>query len=233
VLVVEDERDIAALVRHALERTGEMAVRSVESGEQAVRAAADRAPDLVVLDVNLPALNGFEVCRILRGRSETAAVPIIILTARATETDRILGLDLGADDYMIKPFSLGELVARVRAVLRRARRGDVTSRLYERGPLAIDFNAVDVKVNGRPVPLARREFELLRYLIERRGRVVSRSRLLEQVWGYDASIETRSVDVHINRLRAKLGPAAQLIETVIGFGYRFSERDELSAQSAS
>ena len=208
VLVVEDEADIAQLVRHALERSGDMKVETVDTGDAAVHVALDHPPDLIVLDLNLPNVSGFEVCRILRARPTTRHVPIIMLTARTTEADRVSGLDLGADDYVTKPFSLRELAARVRAVLRRRQPlgagAEVTS-VYRGKRLTADFDAVSVAVDGRPVRLTRREFELLRCLVENRNRVLSRDRLLERVWGYDRAIETRSVDVHVGRLRGKAG----------------------------
>ena len=222
VLVVEDEQDIAALIKHALERSGDAQVDVVGSGDTALRAVADQAPDLVILDLSLPVLSGTEVCRLMRARPATANVPIIMLTARTSEADRVAGLDIGADDYVTKPFSLRELAARVRAVLRRKRNGaDAASVVYEGPHLRADFDAVAVAVDGRSVRLTRREFELLRFLVQNRNRVVSRDRLLERVWGYDRFIETRSVDVHVGRLRAKLGMAGPQIETVVGLGYRF------------
>jgi two-component system alkaline phosphatase synthesis response regulator PhoP len=225
VLVVEDEQDIAGLIKHTLERAGDASVEIAGRGDDALRAIAVRLPDLVILDLNLPGLSGDDVCRMLRQRSETANLPIIMLTARTSETDRVAGLDLGADDYVTKPFSLRELSARVRAVLRRrARPGDSPRQSTHHGKhLAADFDAVSIAVDGAAVRLTRREFELLRFLVENRNRVLSRERLLERVWGYDRFIETRSVDVHVGRLRAKLGPAGQQIETVIGLGYRFNE----------
>ena len=224
VLVVEDEQDIAALIKHALERSGDAHVDVVHSGDTALRTVADTAPDLVILDINLPVVSGTEVCRVMRARPDTAKTPIIMLTARTSEADRVAGLDLGADDYVTKPFSLRELSARVRAVLRR-RHGDAqpTTSLYEGRHLRADFDAVAISVDNEPVRLTRREFELLKYLVENRNRVVSRDRLLERVWGYERFVETRSVDVHVGRLRAKLGPAGPQIETVVGLGYRFIE----------
>jgi DNA-binding response OmpR family regulator len=224
VLVVEDEADIAQLVKHTLERSGDMRVETVETGDAAVHAALENPPDLIVLDINLPNVSGFEVCRILRARPTTRQVPIIMLTARTTEADRVSGLDLGADDYVTKPFSLRELAARVRAVLRRRQAAGPAAEptsVYRGKRLIADFDAVSVAVNGRPVRLTRREFELLRCLVENRNRVLSRDRLLERVWGYDRTIETRSVDVHVGRLRGKLGAAGDQIETVVGLGYRF------------
>jgi DNA-binding response OmpR family regulator len=221
VLVVEDEQDIAALIKHALERSGDAQVDVVGSGDTALRAVADHAPDLVILDVNLPVMSGTEVCRAMRMRPESAHTPIIMLTARTSEADRVAGLDLGADDYVTKPFSLRELAARVRAVLRRKNGQAAVPARYEGQHLTADFDAVAISVDKEPIRLTRREFELLKFLVENRNRVLSRDRLLERVWGYDRFIETRSVDVHVGRLRAKLGPAGTQIETVVGLGYRF------------
>ncbi|HYT66086.1 MAG TPA: response regulator transcription factor [Vicinamibacterales bacterium] len=225
VLVVEDEQDIAGLIKHTLERSGDASVEVVGRGDEALRSISGRQPDLVILDLNIPVISGEEVCRMLRQRPETRHLPIIMLTARTSESERVAGLDLGADDYVTKPFSLRELGARVRAVLRR-RKGlvnDVRASTYKGRHLEADFDAVAIAVDSNPVRLTRREFELLRFLVENRNRVLSRDRLLERVWGYDRFIETRSVDVHVGRLRAKLGAAGQQIETVIGLGYRFNE----------
>jgi len=225
VLVVEDEQDIAGLIKHALEREAAVEVEIARSGDAALKSVTELVPDVVILDLNLPVLSGLEVCRIMRGRPETAKVPIIMLTARTTENDRIAGLDVGADDYVTKPFSLRELAARVRAVLRRRTEGEreVAAPVYRGKHIVADFEAVAVAVDGEPVRLTRREFELLRYLVANRNRVLSRDRLLERVWGYDQAIETRSVDVHVGRLRGKLRTAGQQIETVVGLGYRFVE----------
>ena len=224
ILVVEDEHDIAALVKHTLERSGDAQVELVASGDAAIRAATETPPDLIILDLNLPVLSGGEVCRILRATPQTASVPIIMLTARTSESDRVAGLDMGADDYVTKPFSLRELSARVRAVLRRQAHAHAPApAVYQGKHLKADFDAVAVAVDGQPIRLTRREFELLRFLVDNRNRVLSRDRLLERVWGYERFIETRSVDVHVGRLRAKLGVAAHQIETVVGLGYRFVE----------
>ena len=227
-LIVEDEPDVASLIKHTLERGGGMEVDIAHTGEAALTKAAERPPDIVILDLNLPGFDGLEVCRILRGRQGFAALPIIMLTARASEGDRIRGLDLGADDYMTKPFSPRELAARVRAALRRGSEPRHTDS-YRGKHLIADFDAVAVAVDDKPIRLTRREFELLRYLVQNRNRVVSRDRLLERVWGYEHSVETRSVDVHIGRLRGKLGRAASQIETVVGLGYRFIEIPETAA----
>ncbi len=224
MLVVEDEQDIAGLIKHTLERSGDASVEIVGRGDEAIRAISGRQPDLVILDLNIPVLSGDEVCRMLRQRPETRQLPIIMLTARTSESERVAGLDLGADDYVTKPFSLRELGARVRAVLRRRKEPmEDRAATYKGRHLDADFDAVAIQVDGSPIRLTRREFELLRYLVENRNRVVSRDRLLERVWGYARLIETRSVDVHVGRLRAKLAAAGEQIETVIGLGYRFNE----------
>ena len=223
VLVVEDEQDIAQLIKHSLERGIDATAEIVGSGDAALKSVADRVPDLIVLDLNLPVMSGVEVCRILRSREAARLVPIIMLTARTSEDDRVSGLELGADDYVTKPFSLRELTARVKALLRRhaAALSSPSLASYAGAHLKADFEAVSVTVDDAPVHLTRREFELLRFLVKNKNRVISRHRLLEQVWGYDQNVETRSVDVHVGRLRSKLGTAGIQIETVIGLGYRF------------
>lgn len=225
MLVVEDEPDIADLIARTLERAGDLQVDLAMSGEVALEKVAAYTPDAIVLDLNLPVLDGLEVCRILRTREASARIPIIMLTARTSETDRIRGLDIGADDYVTKPFSPRELAARVRAALRRGRIEDPTevepNVIYNGTHLMADFDAIAVSVDGVPIRLTRREFELLRCLVQNRNRVLSRDRLLERVWGHERSIETRAVDVHVARLRGKLGAAARQIETLVGLGYRF------------
>jgi two-component system alkaline phosphatase synthesis response regulator PhoP len=227
ILIVEDEHDIAGLIKHTLERGGDAEAQVVGSGDAALKAVTERAPDLIILDLNLPVIGGLEVCRILRSRADVPHVPIIMLTARTSEDDRVAGLEHGADDYVTKPFSLRELSARVRAALRRGTPDDRRDRSqnaqssYSGERLMADFEAVAIAVDGAPVRLTRREFELLRYLVQNKNRVVSRDRLLERVWGYERFVETRSVDVHVGRLRTKLRTAGRQIETVIGLGYRF------------
>jgi two-component system phosphate regulon response regulator PhoB len=221
---VEDEPDIAGLIKHSLEKMDRLTVDVAESGDAAIRAVAELTPDLIILDLNLPVLSGIEVCRILRQRPLTAAVPIIMLTARVSEHDRVVGLDVGADDYMTKPFGLKELSARVRALLRRRTTGTAREPepfVYRGARLVADFDAVAVSVDTEAIRLTRREFDLLRHLVENKNRVLSRDRLLERVWGYERIVDTRSVDVHVGRLRAKLGSAGRQIETVVGLGYRF------------
>ena len=222
VLIVEDEQDIAGLIKHTLERGGETDAQIVGSGDAALKAVSERVPDLIILDLNIPAIGGLEVCRILRSRADVPHVPIIMLTARTSEDDRVAGLEHGADDYVTKPFSLRELTARVRAALRRGPAAESKRRgSYQGARLNADFEAVAIAVDGAPVRLTRREFELLQYLVHNKNRVVSRDRLLERVWGYERLVETRSVDVHVGRLRSKLRTAGHQIETVVGLGYRF------------
>ena len=182
-------------------------------------------PGLVLLDLNLPFIDGLEVCRLLRGRPSSAAIPIIMVTARTSETDRVAGLEIGRRrlrHQAVQPARARRAGAR-RAAAARHKSHREQNLGYQRGPLAIDFDAVSVRVSGAPVRLTKREFELLRFLVENRNRVLSRDRLLERVWGFDRQVETRSVDVHVGRLRSKLGHAGRQIETVIGMGYRFVE----------
>jgi phosphate regulon transcriptional regulator PhoB len=219
VLVVEDEPDIRNLIVHHLEQDG-FRCRAAATGPDALAAVRTAVPDLVVLDLMLPGMDGLEVCR--RLRASAATLPIIMLTAKADEVDRIVGLELGADDYVVKPFSPKELVARVRAVLRRAGRMDVTRPLTA-GGVALDPARHHVTVGGAAVALTPKEFELLQTLMEAAGRVLSREHLLNRVWGYARAdeIESRTVDVHVRRLRAKLGAAGARIATVKTIGYRF------------
>ena len=221
ILVVEDEPDIRRLVVLHLEREG-FRCRTASNGGDALREAKRAVPDLVVLDLMLPGIDGLEVCRRLRGDEGTAAVPIIMLTAKSGEVDRVVGLEVGADDYVVKPFSPTELVARVRAVLRRVR-PDPERRVLSAGPLALDPARHVVTLRGRPLGLTPKEFDLLHALLEAAGRVLSREHLLNRVWGYARAdeIESRTVDVHIRRLRAKLGEVGDRITTVKSVGYRF------------
>jgi two-component system phosphate regulon response regulator PhoB len=221
VLVVDDEPDITALVAYHLAKAGYQ-VTTAASGSEAVRMAEEQAPDLVVLDLMLPGLSGYEVLEALRRRSPTQDVGVILLTARKEEADRIRGLSLGADDYLAKPFAPQELVLRVGAVLRRLAGPPVASgSKLVAGPLTIDRAAHRVTVSGSEIELTATEYKLLVTLAERRGRVQTRAQLLETVWDAHPDIQTRTVDMHMQRLRAKLGAAADLLETVRGFGYRF------------
>src|SRR5881396_1521826 len=219
ILVVEDDQDIAQLVARYLEKAG-FVPEVVSSGRDALTAIAAQAPDLIVLDLMLPQVDGLEVCRAVRGREATAAIPIIMLTARAEESDRIVGLELGADDYVAKPFSPSELVARVRALLRRARRAAPASAAITYGPIVVDPDQHMVSSDGRDVTLTAKEFLLLEYLLQHRGRVLSRDVLLTDVWGYRYTGGTRTVDVHVRRLREKLPMLADALVTVKQFGYR-------------
>ena len=221
ILVVDDERDITALVAYHLNKAG-YDVRTAATGPAALDALAKEPPDLVVLDLMLPGRSGYEVLEELRRREDTRGVGVILLTARREEADRIKGLSAGADDYLTKPFSPEELVLRVGAVLRRLHAPAATGggSLLKVGPVAIDRAAHTVAVDGKPVDLTRIESRLLRLLAERRGRVQSRPQLLEAVWEAQSDIQTRTVDMHVQRLRAKLGRAGDMIETVRGFGYR-------------
>jgi two-component system phosphate regulon response regulator PhoB len=221
ILVVDDEPDITALVAYHLARAG-YRVSTAANGQDAIKAAREERPDIVVLDLMLPGVSGYEVLRELRQRRETADVGVILLTARREEADRIKGLSLGADDYLTKPFSPQELTLRVAALLRRLAAPPVAagSALVE-GPLVIDRGAHRVTLHGEEVPLTATEFKLLLTLAERRGRVQTRPQLLETVWDAQPDIQTRTVDMHVQRLRSKLGEVGELIETIRGFGYRF------------
>lgn len=223
VLVVDDEPDISALVSYHLAREG-YRVQTAADGEEALEAMEREPPDLVVLDLMLPGVSGLEVLRELRGRAEWRGLPVILLTARREEEERVEGLRLGADDYVPKPFSPRELVLRVGAVLRRVRTNPPSASggtLHQAGPVRLDTGAARAEVNGLPLQLTPTEYRLLMVLVERQGRVQSREQLLEAVWETTASITTRTVDMHVQRLRAKLGQAAPWLETVRGFGYRF------------
>jgi len=225
ILVAEDDRDIAELVAHYLRKAG-WAVHVAGSGDEALASARQQPFDLVILDVMLPGLSGLEVCRALRADKRTAQVPIIMLTARAEETDRIIGLEIGADDYVSKPFSPNELVARIRALVRRAARAapDPATATITCGPLTMDLGRHTVLDNGREVKLTAKEFLLLQYLLQHRGRVLSRDVLLGDVWGYQYTGGTRTVDVHVRRLREKLPMLVDALVTVKQFGYKLEEQ---------
>jgi phosphate regulon transcriptional regulator PhoB len=221
ILLVEDERDIVELVRYHLEKDGMRCVHAPD-GAAALRQVGAAPPDLVILDVMLPGLDGLEVCRQLRRDPATRRLPVIMLTARTEEVDRVVGLEVGADDYVVKPFSPRELVARIRAVLRRTREPD-GSTPRRAGSLVVDEARRTVTVQDHPVELTAREFGLLTALMQANGRVLTRDQLLAGVWGYPnaAEIESRTVDVHVRRLREKLGSEARRVVTVKAVGYRF------------
>ena len=219
VVVIEDEPDIAEAIAYQLERSG-LQCRIARTGEEGLDAVR-RGADLVLLDLNLPGMDGLEVCRMIRRQQTTAHLPIIIVSARGDEVDRVLGLEMGADDYVVKPFSLKELAARAKVALRRAAGQDEGPTGYRDLNWEIEFDAYVVRYRGEEIRLTHKEFELFRYMVERAGRVLTRERLLERVWGFEADVDERSVDAHIRRLRLKLGPARDHVETVVGLGYRF------------
>ncbi|MEP6704342.1 MAG: response regulator transcription factor [Acidobacteriota bacterium] len=221
ILIVEDEPDIAESLHYNLKREG-FRPTIAESGEKGLRIALDEktTPSLIILDLMLPGMSGMELCRRLRREPLTEATPIIMLTAKAAEVDKISGLEVGADDYIIKPFSVKEVTARVRAVLRRVER-DLTP-LYTDARVSVDFNDMRLVCDGENVKLTRKEFALLEYLIKNTGRVATRQQLLDNVWGYSYFGDTRTLDVHIRRLRQKMDECGGCIETVVGVGYRFN-----------
>jgi two-component system, OmpR family, alkaline phosphatase synthesis response regulator PhoP len=219
VVVIEDDHDIAEAIVYQLEKVG-MHARIARTGEEGLEAVRKGA-DLVLLDLNLPGMDGLEVCRMIRRQQTTAHVPIIIVSARADEVDRVLGLEMGADDYVVKPFSLKELAARARVALRRANVGSEAPQGYHDENWEIEFDSYVVRYHGEEIRLTHKEFELFRYMVERAGRVLTRERLLERVWGWETDVEERSIDAHVRRLRLKLGPARHHVETVVGLGYRF------------
>jgi DNA-binding response OmpR family regulator len=218
-LVAEDDRDIGQLLGHYLQKAGFSPI-VLTNGRDVVASAKRELPDVIILDVMMPGMDGLEVCRALRADPQTAPVPVIMLTAKAEESDRIVGLELGADDYITKPFSPNEVIARVRALLRRAHRGTLADQRIVYGPLSVDVERHVVKAHGEDVKLTAKEFLLLQYLMEHRGRVLSRDLLLSDVWGYSYTGGTRTVDVHVRRLREKVPFLADAIVTVKQFGYK-------------
>lgn len=236
ILVIEDDPDIAESIHYNLEREGAFTAQIALTGEEGLVVALGKqsgrltprnsqSPDLVILDLNLPGLSGFEICRRLRAEEQTARTPIIMLTARIEEHDKVRGLELGADDYITKPFSVRELVARVRAALRRAGYEGGPQATYDDGSLQIDYAGFTARCEGAEVKLTRKEFALLAILSRNKGRVVPREQLLDRVWGLEYYGEARTLDVHISGLRKKLGACGERIETVIGIGYRFRAKE--------
>ena len=221
ILVVDDEPDALEVLGFKLKEAGYTAIFA-KDGNRAIVAARDERPALIVLDLMLPEVDGLEVCKILRRDATTAMIPIIMLTARAAEMDRVLGLELGADDYVTKPFSPRELVLRIKKLLARAKATDEPVGHLRFAELEIDVPRHEVTLDGRPLTLTATEFNLLELLARRRGRVQSRERLLQDVWGYENPIDSRTVDTHMRRLREKLGDAARFLETIRGVGYRFT-----------
>lgn len=222
ILIVEDSADIAELLRHYLERAGHQVDR-LASGEQVMAHVRSTPPALLILDLMLPGMDGLSVCQLLRRDPGTAAIPIIMLTARGEESDRVRGLELGADDYVVKPFSPKEMVARVTALLRRVERPAAPATVLSHGPLTMDLERHIVRVDNVEIRLTAKEFLLLQYLIEHRGRVLSRDLLLTDVWGYQYTGGTRTVDVHVRRLREKVPFLSTAIATIKQFGYRLED----------
>ena len=229
ILVIDDEPDIRELVRFGLSQEG-FSVETAGTASEGLECVASRIPDLVVLDLMLPDMSGTEICRTLRSQSETAELPVVMLTARGEEVDRVVGFELGADDYVTKPFSVRELVLRVRAILRRASGGAETEgEIMRVGELRIDFDGHRVWVGDEEIVLTALEFRLLATLIKRRGRVQTRDTLLSHVWDMHGDVTTRTVDTHVRRLRKKLGDASKYIETLRGVGYRFQPEPTATA----
>ena len=223
ILVVEDEKDVVDLLSLNLRKAGGFIVASASDGATGLIKARETKPDLIILDLMLPKMSGLEICKILKTDPATRQIPVLMLTAKAEEIDRIVGLELGADDYVVKPFSPREVILRIKAILRRGS-ADETDEQLTVGAITIDPGRHQVLVNGKAVNLTSLEFKLLRTLMQRRGRVQERDRLLNEVWGYESVIDTRTVDTHVRRLREKLGKAGDIVETVRGFGYRLREK---------
>jgi two-component system alkaline phosphatase synthesis response regulator PhoP len=222
MLIVEDDKDISKMLEYNLRKEG-YSVLATPNGEDALDIADKDRPSLIILDLMLPGIGGLNVCKILKKTASTSSIPIIMLTAKSQESDKVAGLDAGADDYVTKPFSLKELMARVKAVERRVKERELFPDTFRKNDLAVDFGRITVTIKDKPVELTAREFELLKALIKARGKVISRDELLDNIWGFGNSsrIETRTVDVHIRTLRKKLRNAKDLIITVKKFGYRF------------
>ena len=223
ILIIDDEQDVIDLLTLHLRKAG-FALRTANDGATGLRLAREESPALIVLDLMLPKMPGLEICKVLKTDAATRSIPVLMLTAKAEEIDRIVGLEFGADDYVTKPFSPRELVLRVNAILRRGKGDGAEDKKLSIGPITLDPARHQVDVGGRAVRLTSVEFKLLSMLMRRQGRVQERDRLLNEVWGYESVIDTRTVDTHVRRLRQKLGKAANAIETVRGFGYRLRER---------
>jgi two-component system alkaline phosphatase synthesis response regulator PhoP len=223
ILVIEDERDIVETLEYNLKKEGYKVAKAYD-GLAGLRLAEEKVPSLILLDLMLPGLDGLEVCRRIKRNPKTAAVPVIMLTAKGSETDKIVGLELGADDYIVKPFSIKELIARIKTILRRYEKpAEKPAAAVKFKDLEIDIDKHEVRAAGKLVELTAKEFQLLLYLAENKERVFSRERLLDTVWGIDVAIETRTVDVHMRRLREKLGKAGHHLVTLRGVGYKFKE----------
>lgn len=226
VLIVEDDADVLELLSSTFRKTGEFEVITAEDGLEGMRQARAQNPALLLLDLMLPGITGLEVCRILKNDPATKALPIMIVTAKADEFDRINGFELGADDYVVKPFSPREVLLRVRAIMRRNEAHPAPESSMKVGPITLDRARHVVSLHGKPMKLTTTEFKLLAALMESRGRVLGRGRLLTEVWGYEGAFNTRTVDTHVRRLREKLGEFSVQIQTIRGFGYRIKEGAE-------
>jgi two-component system alkaline phosphatase synthesis response regulator PhoP len=226
ILIVEDDKDIIKMLEYNLKKEG-FKVIAAHDGEDALDSALRQYPDLILLDLMLPGMDGLEICKSLKNENKTSLIPIIMLTAKSQESDKVVGLELGADDYITKPFSPRELIARIKAVLRRASEKGKLPEIFQAGDLRIDFAKISVNVKDKPVELTSKEFELLKTLLKAKGRVLSRDYLLDSIWGYDHALEiqTRTVDVHVRTLRKKLKSQAKIIVTVKNYGYRFETED--------
>ncbi len=224
ILIVEDDANISKLIRYNLEKA-EFLCETTITGEEAMDILDNENIDLIILDIMLPKMDGLETCKQIKQDKRLSCIPVLLLTAKGEEIDRIVGFELGADDYMVKPFSPRELVLRVKAVLKRIKPIESVKEIFEVGSLIVDTSRHRVKVDGRNVTLTSMEFNLLAMLIKRCGRVQSRDQLLNDVWNLDAEVTTRTIDTHVKRLRQKLGKAGELIETVRGFGYRLKDEE--------
>jgi len=225
ILIVDDEEDILSLVEYNLKKEGYRTI-GVKKGEAALQLVEEQTPDLIILDLMLPEMDGLEVCRILKSNENTSDIPIIMLTAKGEETDIVVGLEIGADDYVTKPFSPRVLLARTKALLRRKAKEPIPKEIIQVENLVIDTGKYLVTIEGKPISLTSTEFNLLRFLAQHRGKVFTRNQLLDNVWKDETFVIDRTVDVHIRSLRKKLGSAANLIETVRGVGYRLAMRSE-------
>ena len=225
ILIVEDDKHILKLIKFNLEKA-DYECTAVSTGEKAIDTLKRQAVDLIILDIMLPGIDGLEVCREIKERQNLKSIPIIMLTAKGEEVDRIVGLELGADDYMTKPFSPRELILRIKAILKRGKPELIKKDILSAGGIAVDIPKHRVTTNGKAIDLTQMEFKLLVTLMERRGRVQTRDRLLSDVWSMDTGVDTRTIDTHIKRLREKLGKPGRLIETVRGMGYKMKEDDE-------
>jgi len=224
ILIVEDDKNISKLVKFNLEKA-DYECTAVLNGEKALKILDEQPVNLIILDVMLPGMDGFDICRAIKENGKLKTIPIIMLTAKGEEVDRIVGLELGADDYIVKPFSPRELVLRVKAILKRGKTEEAKKDALAAGDITVDIPRHKVTVKSKPIELTQMEFKLLVTLMERRGRVQTRDRLLSDVWNMDESIDTRTIDTHVKRLREKLGKSGSLIETVRGLGYKFNEED--------